>query len=106
MMAHSQTMELYASLVRDEEQRERVLEAILREFRLASARIDELFGGAADERRPRLALAIRLRECSLKQIHREQVRLLAEWRRHAGEESLRELLLTVNAIAMGQKMTG
>ena len=37
---------------------------------------------------------------------REQVRRLAEWRRQPDEQTREALLLTVNAIGMGQKMTG
>jgi phosphoenolpyruvate carboxylase len=79
---------------------------ILDEHRRGEALINELFGGSPEKRRPRLALAIQLRECALKPLHREQVRLLAAWRSRPSERLLRALLLTVNAIAMGQKMTG
>ncbi|MFB3776265.1 MAG: phosphoenolpyruvate carboxylase [Bryobacteraceae bacterium] len=106
MMADPDLMRLYASLVSDERLRASMLETILDEYRRAVASIDELFGGSAQERRPRLALAVRLRERALRPLHAEQVRLLAEWRASPTEELLRTLLLTVNAIAMGQKMTG
>lgn len=106
MMSDATIMQWYASLVIDEALRRKFLDMILTEQRLAAEAIDALFGGRADERRPRLALAIRLRECALKPLHREQVRLLAQWRAEPREELLRALLLTVNAIAMGQKMTG
>jgi phosphoenolpyruvate carboxylase len=106
MMADEGLMRLYSSLVTDEELRRTFLDAILKEYQLAAAAIDELFGGSAHDRRPRLALAIWLRERALKPLHAEQVRLLAEWRANPSEELLRTLLLTVNAIAMGQKMTG
>jgi phosphoenolpyruvate carboxylase len=106
MMADTGIMQLYASLVGDANLRRSCLEPILAGHRLAGRLIDELFGGSAEERRPRLALAIRLRERALKQLHDEQVRLLAAWRAEPTEDALRALLLTVNAIAMGQKMTG
>jgi phosphoenolpyruvate carboxylase len=106
MMADAGIMELYASLVKSEDLRESLLGIVLHEFRLAEATVDELFGGTAAERRPRLALAIQLRERALRPLHREQVRLLGEWRANPGEDTLRALLVTVNAIAMGQKMTG
>ncbi|HSW50592.1 MAG TPA: phosphoenolpyruvate carboxylase, partial [Bryobacteraceae bacterium] len=106
MMSDPDLMRRYSSLVADEKLRETLLEAILEEYRLAVASIDELFGGSALERRPRLALAIRLRERALRPLHAEQVRLLAEWRANPSEDRLKTLLLTVNAIAMGQKMTG
>ncbi|RPI19805.1 MAG: phosphoenolpyruvate carboxylase, partial [Acidobacteriales bacterium] len=106
MMADAGLMQSYASLVTDQELRQRVMDDILREYRHAQTLIDELFGGPAAARRPRLAQAIRLRECALKPLHAEQVRLLAEWRKEPTAEKLQTLLLTVNAIAMGQKMTG
>jgi phosphoenolpyruvate carboxylase len=106
MMAHPEIMQLYASLVPDADLRRSVMDTILAGYRLADASISELFGGTAEARRPRLALAIKLRDRALRQLHEEQVRLLAVWRAHPTEEALRALLLTVNAIAMGQKMTG
>jgi phosphoenolpyruvate carboxylase len=99
-------MQLYASLVPNADLRGAMLERIMREYRLAQASVDELFGGATGERRPRLALAIKLRERALKPLHAEQVRLLSAWRREPSDDKLQALLLTVNAIAMGQKMTG
>jgi phosphoenolpyruvate carboxylase len=106
MMADTGVMQLYAGLVPDEDLRRTLMERILSEYRLAQTSIDELFGGEADERRPRLALAIKLRERALKPLHAEQVRLLSAWRKDPTDETLQALLLTVNAIAMGQKMTG
>jgi phosphoenolpyruvate carboxylase len=54
----------------------------------------------------RLARTIRLRDHALRQLHGEQVRLLVAWRAAPTDELLQSLLLTVNAIAMAQKMTG
>ena len=106
MMADAGFMQLYSSLVSDGDLRRRVLDTILSEYRLAVKSIDELFGRTPEERRPRLALAIRMRRNALRPLHEEQVRSLASWRAAPSEEKLRTLLLTVNAIAMGQKMTG
>ena len=106
MMADSGYMELYASLVSPSGLRRRILKMILDEYRLARQAIDDLFGRSFEERRPRLALAIDLRRKALRPLHEEQVRLLASSRARPSEEKLRALLLTVNAIAMGQKMTG
>ena len=106
MMASPQIMQLYASLVPDANLRTKFLDVILHEYHLAVERLAEVFGGPAQQRRPRLALAIELRKEALWQLHREQVRLLAEWRSDPQEETLKALLLTVNAIGMGQKMTG
>jgi phosphoenolpyruvate carboxylase len=105
MMAHPGTMRLYASLVEDEEIRTRLLDTIFKEYNLSVSVIEHLFGEAATHRK-RLAQAVRLRRSALDQLHREQVRLLRCWRSDPREETLTALLLTVNAIGMGQKMTG
>jgi len=106
LMASPDVMRLYASLVPDASLRTKFMDPILREYGLAVERLADLFGAPAAQRRPRLALAIELRKEALWQLHQDQVRLLAEWRSDSGEETLRALLLTVNAIGMGQKMTG
>ena len=106
MMADPEIMELHASLVPDDGLRATFMDAILREYRLTEETLEELFGAPARQRRRRLALAIDLRKEALRQLHREQVRLLREFRREPTEETRKALLLTVNAIGMGQKMTG
>ncbi len=106
MMAHPEIMTLYASLAPDAAVRGRFLDRILGEYRLAVEVVAELFGAPAERRRARLALAIELRKHALDQLHREQVRLLQAWRERGDEETRAALLLTVNAIGMGQKMTG
>jgi phosphoenolpyruvate carboxylase len=106
MIADVEIMKLYASLVPDERLRQTILGAIVREYELAEACVDELLGGQPHERRPRLAQTIRLRDRALRQLHREQVRLLQAWRSAPTESAMENLLLTVNAIAMAQKMTG
>ncbi len=106
MMASPEIMELYASLVSDPRLRAKFLGLILQEYRLGVETLAELLGASACERRPRLALAIELRKNALDQLHREQVLLLAAWRNQPDEATRSALLLTVNAIGMGQKMTG
>jgi phosphoenolpyruvate carboxylase len=106
LMASPDVMRLYASLVPDPHLRAKFMDLILREYGLAVERLADLFGAPAAQRRPRLAMAIELRKEALWQLHQDQVRLLTEWRRQPAEETLRELLLTVKAIGMGQKMTG
>jgi len=105
MMAHPGTMRLYASLVEDEEIRARIFATIFDEYQRSVAAIERLFGDAQTHRK-RLAQAVKLRRTALDQLHQEQVRLLRAWRRDPQEETLTALLLTVNAIGMGQKMTG
>jgi phosphoenolpyruvate carboxylase len=106
MMADPEIMALYASLVGDAGLRDSILAVILAEYRLACKLINELFGGTPEERRPRLALAIELRKKALRAIHQQQVALLTTWRANPNDESLQALFLTINAIALGQKMTG
>jgi phosphoenolpyruvate carboxylase len=105
MMAHPELMRLYASLVEDEAVRARLFETIFDEYQLSVSVIEELFGDFATHRK-RLAQAVQLRRSALDQLHHEQVRLLRVWRRKQKEETLTALLLTINAIGMGQKMTG
>ena len=105
-MAKPDVMRLYATLVEDAAVRDTFLDSILAEYQLTSDRLDELFGHAGEARRPRLMLAVALRRRALLRLHEEQVRLLRAWRADPREDTLRELLLIVNAIAMGQKMTG
>jgi phosphoenolpyruvate carboxylase len=102
MMASPEMMRLYASLVKEETP---LLDTILDEYQLSKSVIEELLGDSAI-RRARLALAIQLRKGALDQLHHEQVRLLRAWRQDPNEETLTALLLTINAIGMGQKMTG
>jgi phosphoenolpyruvate carboxylase len=101
MMASPDSMRLYASLSEDQSP----LRTILDEYELSKSVIKELLGETAI-RRSRLALAIQLRKGALDQLHHEQVRLLGSWRKNPIEPTLTALLLTVNAIGMGQKMTG
>src|SRR5262249_33538033 len=106
MMASPEIMKLYASLVPDPDLRARFLNRILREYDRTVEVVAELFGAPAEQRRARLGRGIKLRRDALLRLHQEQVRLLTAWRKRPYEESRDMLLLTVNAIGMGQKMTG
>ncbi len=105
MMAHPGLMRMYASLVEDEALRISLFDTIFEEYKLSVSVIEELFGDSPTHRR-RLAQAVALRRSALDQLHHEQVRLLRSWRAEPKEGTLTSLLLTVNAIGMGQKMTG
>jgi phosphoenolpyruvate carboxylase len=105
MMAHPGLMRVYASLVEDEALRTSLFDTIFEEYKLSVSVIEELFGDSPTHRR-RLAQAVALRRSALDQLHHEQVRLLRAWRNEPKEDTLTSLLLTVNAIGMGQKMTG
>lgn len=103
----------YASLVRDPALREHYCERILGEYRAASQLIDEAFGAPRERRRPRMMKTIELRRDGLRFLHHRQIDLLREWRglRDAGnaEAAARivpSLLLSINAIASGQRTTG
>jgi len=106
LMASPDVMRLYAELADDSELRESTLDEILAEYNLTLDTVSEALGGSTSQRRPRLLHAIQLRRGALDWLHSEQVRLLASWRAGASDEDLQSLLLTVNAIAMGQKATG
>lgn len=106
MMADPEIMKLYASLVPDAALRARFMDTILREYGRTEETLEELLGAPAKQRRRRLAMAIDIRKQALLPLHREQVRLLEDFRREPTEETRKALLLTVNAIGMGQKMTG
>jgi len=110
--ADRELMAEYASLVEDSALRERVLGQILSEHERTRRMIEELFGRAPQDHRPRLIKAVAMRRNALRCLHREQIRLLGEWRRlRAGETAepdrvLQSLLVVVNAIAGGLKTTG
>jgi phosphoenolpyruvate carboxylase len=110
--ASEELMPEYAALVEDNSVRERLLGRILEEYRRTRAVLDELLGAAPERRRPRLMKAIEFRKEALTRLHREQIRLLRQWREQArrvdvgAEGTLQELLVTVNAIAGGLKTTG
>jgi phosphoenolpyruvate carboxylase len=106
LMASPRVMGEYASLVEDPAVRKSILSLILGEYQLALDTMSDLLGETSSKRRGRLLRAIDLRAGALSWLHGEQVRLLSSWRANASEVDLQSLLLTVNAIAMGQKATG
>jgi phosphoenolpyruvate carboxylase len=109
--ADPERMAEYAGLVRDAAVRERVLRMILDEYARTRGVLNELLGGDRERHRPRMLKAIAIRHRALACLHREQIRLLNEWRQsravgESGEGILQSLLVTVNAIAGGLKTTG
>lgn len=102
-------MDTYAGLVEDAELRKRFMGTIRAEFARTRAMMTEIFRGTFEERRPRLAFTLQIREQALTQLHRQQVALLKEWRGRSGREAeamLPDLLLSINAIASGLRTTG
>ncbi|BBF92191.1 phosphoenolpyruvate carboxylase [Blastochloris tepida] len=106
LMADREIMTLYAGLVEDERLRADTLAHIFAEFERARVQVGALLGQPIGEGRPRLVRTRQTRTSGLAWLSGEQVRLLRAWRRTRDEDTLQALLLTVNAIAMGQKTTG
>ncbi|MBL8660380.1 MAG: phosphoenolpyruvate carboxylase [Rhodospirillales bacterium] len=113
LTADADLMRAYAALVTDEDLRTRYLTAILEEFATTRSMLEALHDGALEEQRPTLTRSIRMRTPALSILHRQQIRLIAEWRaaQERGDEEaaaalLARLLLLVNAIASGLGTTG
>lgn len=108
MSAHPELMRAYAGLVDDDELRAKFMDRIEAEFELARERISDLFPRSIEERRPRYAKTLALREEPLEILHRQQVELLREWRASGsdGETLPRELIFSISAVASGLRTTG
>ncbi|HEY1051621.1 MAG TPA: phosphoenolpyruvate carboxylase, partial [Prosthecobacter sp.] len=111
--ANTGFMRDYAGLVEDVAVRDRFLNTILAEYETTRAIINDLFKGTFEERRPRLAYTLNIREEPLNVLHRQQVELLREWRSlqatgktEAAEAMVSDLLISINAIASGLRTTG
>ncbi len=107
-------MTRYASLVNKAETRNRILSRILDEHSLTQEMIDTIFQSPRDERRPRMIKTLQLREAGLKKLHLQQIEFLRQWRTASSyhddsahtREYLIPLLISVNAIAAGLRVTG
>lgn len=111
--ANLELMHAYAELVEDGEIRSQFTKIITDEFELTQKLLIELFDGSMDERRPRMAKTLEIREAPLKVLHYQQIALLHDWRAliQAGQQTaadalLPKLLLSINAIASGLRTTG
>jgi len=111
--ANTRLMRDYAALVEDSAVRDRFLNLILAEYEATRGIINELFQGTFEERRPRLAYTLHIREAPLKVLHQQQITLLREWRAlihtgktEAAEIMVADLLVSINAIASGLRTTG
>jgi len=103
----------YAALVVDPALRDRFLNLILEEYQRTRSSLAALLAGTMEQRRPRMAKTLGIREAPLKVLHHQQIALLREWRGHLadGRESeaearLPDILLSINAIASGLRTTG
>jgi phosphoenolpyruvate carboxylase len=104
--ADPDVMTEYAGLVEDAAVRDRFLDRILAERDRTIRALEAAYGGPLAERRPNIQNMVALRRDGLRRLHRQQVRLLREWRSRPEPELERALLLTVNAIAAGLGGTG
>ena len=106
-MTDVDVMERYAGLVADGLLRADMMGRILAERERTITVLEEIYGGPLQVRRPNIARTLDLRDAALRPLHRRQIRLLGEWRRHPDDELLLgDLLATVNAIAGGLGSTG
>lgn len=106
-------MQDYAALVEDEALRDRILGTILGEYHLTRDLLAVLLNGTMEQRRPRMAKTLDIREAPLKVLHHQQIALLRAWRSElaagqpaAAEQMLPDILLSINAIASGLRTTG
>lgn len=111
--ANLELMWEYAQLVRDEDARKNVYAVIAEEWERCERTIDQLFGKARAERRPRMVKTLGMRDHGLRHLHAQQIVMLKQWRtaREAGNDDeavgmLPSLLLGINAIASGLRTTG
>lgn len=106
-------MEVYASLVDDQEVRNRIFGIIIDEWEKTRCYLEKLRGGITSRRRPKMFKTLQIRAEALRVLHQQQIDLLVQWRklRSEGNEAaadalLPELLLSINAIASGLRTTG
>jgi phosphoenolpyruvate carboxylase len=106
-------MRAYAALVEDTTISERMMALIEAEYSRTRHMVEWLFEGPLPERRPRISHMLALRHEGLTVLHQQQIGLLRTWRKQrqrddqaAAEQTLQQLLLTVNAIAGGLRTTG
>jgi len=106
-------MKDYAALVTNEDLRTRILGTILGEYQLTRDLLAEILQGTMEQRRPRMAKTLAIREAPLKVLHHQQIALIREWRAHlangkshTAEQMLPDILLSINAIASGLRTTG
>lgn len=107
-------MKEYASLVEDEQARNEIFSLIMEELSLTRQMIDELFEIPFAVRRVNHHESNQLREEALYPIHHKQIALLQKWRLQkkrgdspeACEQTLLDLLITINGIASALRSTG
>ena len=106
-------MTMYAGLVEEKQVREDILSMLHEELTLTREMMLDLLDTPISQRRVNHHLSTRLRAEALLPLHQEQVHLLGLWRQaqkkvedSRAEQLLRDLLLSVNAIASAMGTTG
>jgi phosphoenolpyruvate carboxylase len=101
----------YADLVEDEEVKKEILGSITKELTKTRKMMALIFDVPFEERRHYHYYSNVLRTEGLTELHMKQIDLLAKWRKMGAQSekwqaTLKELLLTVNAIASALRSTG
>ncbi|ACF42978.1 phosphoenolpyruvate carboxylase [Pelodictyon phaeoclathratiforme] len=111
--ADLQIMHQYAELVGDSTIREHILGMIEAEYHRTKKYIELLFAEPLEIQRMNVNKFIAPRREGLEILHRQQIKLLKEWRKlkesdraEEAESILHELFLTINAISGGLRTTG
>lgn len=105
MSTNLELMNRYASLVENEEVRERFMTKIEAEMTATAEHLSRLFPRSIEERRPRYSKTLIIRERPLRILHEQQVELLREWRK-TDDDLTRDLIFSISAIASGLRTTG
>jgi phosphoenolpyruvate carboxylase len=102
-----EVMQSYAALVEDRSACDALVTTILDERARTLTMLEQLYQGPLSVRRPNVHAAIVARTPSLRVLHQRQIALLRQHRHSPDDDALLdELLLTVNALAMGLGGTG
>jgi phosphoenolpyruvate carboxylase len=111
-LADPAIMQEYADLVQDKENRQRILDPILKEYGRTKNMLEEIYGGSLAKRRHNIHEMIQIRQEGLQRLHQQQIDLLRQWRTDPPKDKAEldrlhmRLLLTMNAIASGIGATG
>ena len=89
------------------------MDLVVGELKLCRNMLDLVLGGSLEIRRPKLTRTLQKRSAALRQLHLQQIKLLRKFRHqlmalpeHEKESLLLRLMLTINAIAGGERTTG
>ena len=102
----------YASLVQEEDIKDKFLKMFLDELSLTREMLMELLGKGIEERRKNHYYSNQLRASLMDTLHNQQVKLLKKWREEKAkndpeaEKTQTQLMLTINGIASAMRNTG